>query len=153
MARPAPPPRSARKATASSRAAANSGRAAASSGPAAGRRRPALPRTRTSTRTRTRPRATGAVRRRFGGGRARPPAIVGGRLWRLRRWVFVAGLLVAGGLSVGLYELTRIPLPAAHQLALTTFVYDSGGRRIASFSEQNRVDVSLAQVPQIVIDA
>ena len=81
------------------------------------------------------------------------PAVAGGRLWRFRRWFFVLGLLFAGGLSVGLYELTRIPLPAAHPLAQTTFIFDASGKRIASFSEQNRVDVTLKQVPPVVVDA
>lgn len=84
---------------------------------------------------------------------AEPPAVVGGRLWRFRRWIFVAVLLVAGGASFGLYDLTRIPLPAAHQLAQTTFIYDGSGKQIASYSEQNRVDVQLQQVPPVVIDA
>ncbi|HET6966000.1 MAG TPA: transglycosylase domain-containing protein [Acidimicrobiales bacterium] len=92
------------------------------------------------------------------GGRTRrvrkePEAVVGGRLWRVRRWLFVAVLLAAGMVSAGLYELTRIPLPAPHRLAQTTFIYDATGKRIASFSEQNRVDVSLKQVPQVVVDA
>ena len=82
-----------------------------------------------------------------------PPAVVGGRLWRLRRWIFAVVLVGAGAGSFGLYELTRIPLPAAHQLAQTTFIYDASGQKIASYSEQNRVDVQLRQVPPIVVDA
>jgi penicillin-binding protein 1A len=62
-------------------------------------------------------------------------------------------LLAAGAVSVGLYELTRVPLPAARPLAQTTFIYDASGRRIASFSEQNRVNVTLSQVPPIVVAA
>ena len=87
--------------------------------------------------------------------RARPEraAVVGGRMWRLRRWIFVAVLLVAGGASFALYELTRLPLPTPHRLAQTTFIYDSTGHQIASYSEQNRVDVPLSQVPPIVVDA
>src|SRR5579875_2989068 len=69
-----------------------------------------------------------------------PPAVVGGRLWRLRRWIFVVVLLGAGAASFGLYELTRVPLPVAHRLAQTTFIYDASGKQIASYSEQNRVD-------------
>jgi penicillin-binding protein 1A len=79
--------------------------------------------------------------------------VVGGILWRLRRWLFVLVLLVAAGVSVGLYKLTRIPLPAAHPLAQTTFIYDSTGHPIASFSEQNRVSVPISQVPPVVINA
>ena len=48
----------------------------------------------------------------------------------------------------------RIPLPTPGPLEQTTFVYDSSGQHVlASFSEQNRVEVSLAQVPQVVINA
>ncbi len=79
--------------------------------------------------------------------------MVGGLLWRMRRWMFVVVLVVAAGLAVGLYKLTRIPLPAAHPLAQTTFIYDSQGHTIASFSEENRVSVALSQVPPVVIDA
>ena len=79
--------------------------------------------------------------------------MVGGHVWRWRRLWFPVILLAAGAAAVGVYELTRIPLPAAHPLAQTTFVYDAGGRQIASFSEQNRVSVTLAQVPPVVVDA
>ncbi len=90
--------------------------------------------------------------------RAAPPLrgdtpVTGGRLWRVRRWVFVPVLLIAGLGSGGLYQLTRVPLPAAHPLAQTTFVYDSGGHLLATFSDQNRVDVTLSQVSPILIDA
>lgn len=91
--------------------------------------------------------------RRSGRGRGGPPSVVGGRLWRIRRWLFVVVLLVAGGLGVALYELTRIPVPTPRHLAQTTFVYDSQGHQIASFSEQNRVNVTLKQVAPIAIDA
>ena len=58
--------------------------------------------------------------------------------------------IVAGGL----YYLSRIPLPSPAPLKQTTFVYDSTGKHVlASFSEQNRVNVSIKQVPQVVINA
>ena len=79
--------------------------------------------------------------------------IAGGRLWRARRWIFAVVLLGAAVVSGGLYELTRVPLPAARALAQTTFVYDSSGHVLASFSEQNRVDVPLSRVAPILIDA
>lgn len=88
-----------------------------------------------------------ASRRRAG------PEIVGGRLWRRRRWLFVAVLLVAGLAAAGLYELTQVPLPSAHPLAQTSYVYAAEGQVLASFSEQNRTDVALSQVPPITIDA
>ncbi len=91
-------------------------------------------------------------RRRNRPGRGQP-TVVGGFIWRFRRWLFVAVLLGTAALSIGLYELTRIPLPAAHPLAQTTFVYDAAGRPIASFSAQNRVNVTLSEVPPTVVGA
>jgi penicillin-binding protein 1A len=67
--------------------------------------------------------------------------------------LFGVVLLGAGAFSGGLYLMTRVPLPTARPLPQTTFVYDSSGHVLATFSEQNRVDVSLKQVPPIVIDA
>jgi membrane peptidoglycan carboxypeptidase len=58
-----------------------------------------------------------------------------------------------GALAVGVYTLSRIPLPAPHPLQQTTFVYDASGNVIASYSEQNRVNVTLKQVPPVVIEA
>ena len=84
---------------------------------------------------------------------ATPPPIVGGRVWRWRRWLFIPVMVGLIAASVGLLELTRIPLPAAHVLAQTTFVYDSSGHEIASFSEQNRVNITLSEVAPIAIDA
>jgi penicillin-binding protein 1A len=52
-----------------------------------------------------------------------------------------------------LYYLSRIPLPAPRPLTQTTFVYDTSGHVLAEFSQQNRVEVSLKQVPPVVIDA
>src|ERR1700757_3739406 len=77
-----------------------------------------------------------------------------GRLWRWRRWIFGFFLLGFALLAGAAYYLSRIPLPSAAPLKQTTFVYDSSGKHLlASFSEQNRVNVSLKQVPQVVIDA
>jgi penicillin-binding protein 1A len=87
------------------------------------------------------------------GGRLARGQLVGGRLWRWRRWL--AGVLLVGAavLAGGLYGLSRVPLPTARPLQQTTFVYDSSGHVLATFSEQNRVNVSLSQVPPIVVDA
>jgi penicillin-binding protein 1A len=75
-------------------------------------------------------------------------------LWRFRRWVFGPALLCVALVAAGLYYLSRIPLPTPAPLAQTTFVYDASGQHVlASFSEQNRVEVSLSQVPQLVINA
>lgn len=59
----------------------------------------------------------------------------------------------AGAGSGGLYALTRLSLPAARPLAQTTFIYDSSGHTLATFSEQNRVDVPLSRVAPVVIQA
>jgi penicillin-binding protein 1A len=62
--------------------------------------------------------------------------------------------LVLALLAGSAYTLSRIPLPTAPVLNQTTLVYDSAGNQLASFSSsQARVDVSLSQVPQVVIDA
>ena len=63
---------------------------------------------------------------------------------------FAGFALVAGGI----YYVAQAPLPKAPTLAQTSFVYDSAGNVLASFDAgQNRVDVSLRQVPQVLIDA
>jgi membrane peptidoglycan carboxypeptidase len=77
-----------------------------------------------------------------------------GRIWRWRRWIFGAGLLLFVALAGGLFWLSRLKLPPPQPLKQTTFIYDSSGKQvIASFSEQNRIDVSLAQVPPVVVNA
>lgn len=62
-------------------------------------------------------------------------------------------VVAAGALGLGLYSLSRVPLPAAHPQSQTTFVYDDAGHVVATFSEQNRVDVTLKQVPAVVVNA
>jgi penicillin-binding protein 1A len=62
-------------------------------------------------------------------------------------------LVGAAVLAGGLYALSRVPLPTAKPLQQTSFVYDSSGHILATFSEQNRVNVTLSQVPPIVVDA
>src|SRR5438874_1308577 len=75
-----------------------------------------------------------------------------GRVWRWRRWLFGIGLLVFAAISGGLYYLSQIPLPSPAPLKQTTFIYDSTGKHVlASFSDQNRVNVSIKQVPQVVV--
>ena len=77
-----------------------------------------------------------------------------GRIWRWRRWIFGAGLLLFAVVAAGLFMLSRLKLPPPQTLKQTTFLYDSSGKQvIASFSEQNRVNVTLDQVPPIVVDA
>ncbi len=77
----------------------------------------------------------------------------GGRLWRWRRWWFAIALIGFALVASGLYYVSRQPLPSAAPLEQTTFVYDAQGHLLTTFSEQNRVTVSLNQVPQVVIDA
>jgi penicillin-binding protein 1A len=96
--------------------------------------------------TRPRPAATG----RRGRAKDKP---AGGRLWRWRRWFFGFGLALFAIIAGGLYYLSRIPLPSPAPLAQTSFVYDSTGHVLASFSTQNRVNVSIKQVPPVVVNA
>jgi penicillin-binding protein 1A len=78
----------------------------------------------------------------------------GGRIWRWRRWFFGIALLGFAVIAGGLYYLSRIPLPTPAPLKQTTFVYDATGKHVlASFSEENRVNVSIKEVPQVVINA
>jgi penicillin-binding protein 1A len=78
----------------------------------------------------------------------------GGRLWRWRRWLFGFGLLGFATIAGGLFYLSRIPLPSPAPLKQTSFVYDATGKHVlAAFSEQNRVNVSIKQVPPVVINA
>jgi penicillin-binding protein 1A len=80
--------------------------------------------------------------------------LVGGRLWRIRRWLFVSVLLICGAGAAGAYLLSRIPLPSAKPLEQTTFVYDASGQQVlATFSQQNRIDVTISQIPSVAINA
>ena len=57
-------------------------------------------------------------------------------------------------MGVGLYWFSHLKVPDAKPLKQTTLVYDaSGSHVIASFSEQNRIDVTLKQVPPVVVNA
>ena len=67
--------------------------------------------------------------------------------------MFAAGLACFAAVAAFFYSLERAPLPAAAPLPQTTFVYDDSGHVLAVFSEQDRVDVTLKQVPRVVIDA
>jgi membrane peptidoglycan carboxypeptidase len=110
-----------------------------------------------STAPGRRPPAQASGKTRPGPRRGRGPGgdkpLVGGRLWRWRRWLGGVVLVGAAVLAAGAYQLSRVPLPTAKPLQQTTFVYDSSGHVLAAFSEQNRVNVSLSQVPPIVVDA
>lgn len=75
--------------------------------------------------------------------------------WRRRilRGLLIATLVLIALIAGGLFYLSRLPLPNPHPALQATVVYAADGRQIATFSEQNRVDVLLTRVPPIVIDA
>jgi penicillin-binding protein 1A len=76
------------------------------------------------------------------------------RLWRYRRLLFLAGLLVATGLAGAAYLLVRVPLPPERPQAQTTFLTDVNGVRLATLANGvNRVFVPLDQVPDVMVDA
>jgi membrane peptidoglycan carboxypeptidase len=81
--------------------------------------------------------------------RPRPP-----RWWRFRRLLFIAGFTVLALLAAGLFYVARLPLPKAPALAQTTMVFDASGHQVATFNGgQDRVEVSLRQVPAVLVDA
>ncbi|HEV7886577.1 MAG TPA: biosynthetic peptidoglycan transglycosylase, partial [Acidimicrobiales bacterium] len=76
------------------------------------------------------------------------------RIWRYRRLLFLAGLLVATAGAGAAYLLVRVPLPPERQQAQTTFLTDATGARLATLSNGvNRVYVPLKQVPPVMVDA
>jgi penicillin-binding protein 1A len=73
-------------------------------------------------------------------------------VWRLRRlWYLVALLTIAGVSGVG-YVLAQVPLPEADQPVETTFLYDTGGNKLAELAgSENRTSVRLDAVsPHLV---
>ena len=63
-------------------------------------------------------------------------------------------LLVFTALSGSAYLLVRVPLPPEVPLDQSTLIVDAHGARLASLDNgENRVNVHLDQVPQVVIDA
>ncbi len=76
------------------------------------------------------------------------------RVWRYRRLLFLATLLVFTTLSGSAYLLVRVPLPPEVGLDETTIILDANGARLASLDNgENRVSVHLDQVPKVVVDA
>lgn len=75
---------------------------------------------------------------------------------RRRRWLWAIGiafvilLLLIGGAVAYLWSQ---PFPKAAPEPQATVVYDAAGKPLATFSEQNRVDVPLSQVPPVVVTA
>ena len=75
-------------------------------------------------------------------------------MWRYRRLLFMATLLVFTTLSGSAYLLVRVPLPPEVPQEQTTLILDAKGARLASLDNgENRVSVHLDQVPKIVVDA
>jgi penicillin-binding protein 1A len=74
--------------------------------------------------------------------------------WRHRRPLFVLVLLLFSAGAGVAYAVARTPLPAEIPQAQTTMLTFADGRPLASLSNgENRVDVALTQVPQVVVDA
>jgi penicillin-binding protein 1A len=82
-------------------------------------------------------------------------------LWRWRRGLFLAGLLFVAGIAGLGYSLAQIELPPERIQAQTSFICAADvpancndSNAIASLhGEQDRVNVTLADVPQVQIDA
>ncbi|HLH45781.1 MAG TPA: transglycosylase domain-containing protein [Acidimicrobiales bacterium] len=150
--RPAPSTASRRRSDGPPAAWARSPHAAAGGG---GRRRAGAH----DTPPRRRPPATAAATTRRGAGppRRRPPPPpappAGGRLWRARRILFVAGFLCFALVAGVLVYLSRLPLPQPHPQDQTSYIYSAGGRLLATYQIENRTDVPLSDVPRVVIDA
>ncbi|MEY2423327.1 MAG: penicillin-binding protein [Acidimicrobiaceae bacterium] len=82
-------------------------------------------------------------------------------LWRWRRGLFLLGLLLVAGVAGLGYSLAQIKLPPERLQAQTSFICAADvsancndSNAIASLhGEQDRVNVTLDQVPQVVVDA
>lgn len=82
-------------------------------------------------------------------------------LWRWRRGLFLVGLLLVASLAGTGYVLAQIDLPPARFQAQTTFictaeVVDGCNQQNATarlFGEQDRVDVRLADLPPVLVQA
>ena len=82
-------------------------------------------------------------------------------LWRWRRGLFLVGLLLVAGVAGLGYSLAQIELPPERIQAETSFICAADvstncndSNAIASLhGEQDRVNVTLAEVPQVVVDA
>jgi penicillin-binding protein 1A len=82
-------------------------------------------------------------------------------LWRWRRGFFLVGLLLVASIAGTGFVLAQIDLPPARISPLTTFVCTSEvvdecnaeNATAELFGEANRVDVTLEEIPQVLIDA
>ena len=65
-------------------------------------------------------------------------------VWRLRRLWFLLGVIGVASVSGVGYVLAQVPLPVADPPVETTFLYDTGGNKLAELScGENRVSVEL----------
>ncbi|MBW3642992.1 MAG: transglycosylase domain-containing protein [Actinobacteria bacterium] len=75
-------------------------------------------------------------------------------LWRFRRVLFLAGLLVVFGFAGVGFVLANVPLPQVEIPVETTFLLDANGNKLAELSAgENRVSVSLGQVSPNLVNA
>jgi penicillin-binding protein 1A len=84
-------------------------------------------------------------------------------LWRLRRWFFLAGILAVAGVAGVFYLLSTVKLPSPPRAVdQTSFVCDASvpagqcgaTNAMAQFhGEQNRVEVTLDQIPKVMQNA
>ena len=74
-----------------------------------------------------------------------------------RRKVIRAVLILIGVLMIllggGAAWAFTLPMPKPHAALQATVVYGDGGQVIGQFSEQNRIDVPLSRIPQVLINA
>jgi len=93
--------------------------------------------------------AIGSPSRRSKSARRRPSWF-----WRWRRLLFLLGFLFVTAAAGFAYLLLLAPLPPPTVEGETTFITDSTGARLATIDNgQNRVPVSLSQVPPVVVKA
>jgi penicillin-binding protein 1A len=62
-------------------------------------------------------------------------------------------MTVLAVLAIGLYNVSRSPLPKGTPLTQTTIVYDDAGHPLTTYQVQNRINVPLSKVPPVLIDA
>lgn len=105
------------------------------------------------TTTRARPRPSGPRTRPAGQARRRSTRKPSW-FWRWRRLLFLLGLLLVTAAAGFAYLLLLAPLPPATVQGETTFITDSNGAALATIDDgQNRIPVSLSQVPPVVVKA
>lgn len=75
-------------------------------------------------------------------------------LWRYRRILFLFGLLAFTAVAGVAFVLSQVPLPAVDPPPQSTFLLAADGSRLATLQgPENRVNVKLAQVPDVLVDA